>query len=481
MRRRDFIRTVAGTGAVAGVAAACGSSGTASSPASESAAPSAAASTGASTGASSGSSSTGVSGNVNVNFQQFGASTVQATFLAGIVKEFEAANPKAKVSLQPILASENDYYTKLELAMRSPRTSPDVVYEDTFLINSDIAAGYLTPLDDKLASWADWNQFKPTAKTAAKGLDGKTYGVPDGTDTRALWYNKKLFAQAGIAVPWQPKTWDDILTAAKTIKAKLPGVIPFNIYAGTGVGEACPCQGYLMLLYGTKDGTLFDKTSQKWVVGSKQIEDAFGFYQDIFKNNLGPTAQQALTPTWANTLQQQLIPQGKAAINLDGSWNSGTWQPKGAAPWPAWKDTMAQAYMPTQDGQGAGKISVSGGWTWAIPKNSQNPTAAWALIQMLTSKAGELAWAINNVQIPVRTDVANDPTYTAANPTNTFFSGLVASTVYRPAYSAYPKVSLVIQQATEKIITGGASPSEAASFFTQGVTQAVTSAQVTSA
>lgn len=478
MRRRDFIRTVAGTGAVAGVAAACGSSNSSTSPTS-SAAP--AGGDSSSPGAASSGSGGGISGNVNVNFQQFGASMVQADFLAGVVKQFEAANPKAKVSLQPILASENDYYTKLELAMRSPRTSPDVVYEDTFLINSDIAAGYLTSLDDKLSSWADWAQFKPTAKTAAKGLDGHTYGIPDGTDTRALWYNKKLLAQAGIAVPWQPKTWDDILTAAKTIKAKLPGVIPFNIYAGTGVGEACPCQGYEMLLYGTKDGTLFDKASQKWVVGSKQIEDAFGFYQDIFKNNLGPTVQQALTPTWANTLQQQLIPQGKAAINLDGSWNSGTWQAKGAAPWAAWKDTMAVAYMPTQDGQGAGKISVSGGWTWAIPKNSQNPTAAWALIQMLTSKAGELTWDVNNVQIPVRTDVANAPSYTAANPTNAFFSGLVASTVYRPAYSAYPKVSLVLQQACEKVITGGATPSQAASFYTQGVTQAVTSAMVTSA
>ena len=125
-------------------------------------------------------------------------------------------------------------------------------YEDTFLINSDIAAGYLTPLDDRISSWPDWSQFKDTAKTAAQALDGKTYGIPDGTDTRALWFNKKIFAKAGLPTDWQPKSWNDVLTAAQTIKQKVPGVIPLNVYAGTGVGEAASMQGFEMLLYGTR-------------------------------------------------------------------------------------------------------------------------------------------------------------------------------------------------------------------------------------
>jgi Bacterial extracellular solute-binding protein len=109
------------------------------------------------------------------------------------------------VKLQPIVASENDYYTKLQLSMRSSRTAPDMCYEDTFLINSDISAGYLTPLDDRLNGWPDWSRFNEEAKGAAQALDGKTYGIPDGTDVRALWFNKKLFAQAGLPETWQPK------------------------------------------------------------------------------------------------------------------------------------------------------------------------------------------------------------------------------------------------------------------------------------
>jgi multiple sugar transport system substrate-binding protein len=388
-------------------------------------------------------------------------------------KKFTAAHPKATVKLQPIVASENDYYTKLQLSMRSPRTSPDMCYEDTFLINSDISAGYLTPLDDRLSGWADWSQFKETAKGAAKALDGKTYGIPDGTDVRAIWFNKKLFAQAGLPQDWQPKSWNDIVTAAQAIKSKVPGVIPVNVYAGTGTGEAASMQGFEMLLYGAPSGTLFDKASQKWVIDSKQFIDALTFLQQIYSTGLAPSPQQALAPTWANTVSQEMLPKGKLAIDLDGSWLSGNWLPTGAAPWPEWHQTLGNAHMPTQGGEGSGKVTMSGGWTWAIPKNAQNPNAAWEFIKMLTSKEGELEYDIKNVQIPVRSDVAEDPSYVKANPTNAFFSGLVESTIYRPAYAEYSKISLLIQQATEKVITNTATPDAAAKFYSDGVTQIV--------
>ena len=168
MRRREFILTAAGLGAAVGLAA-CGKSGSSTTP-----------------GASGAAASSGgeITGEVKVTFQQFGNSKVQANFLNGWSKKFTEAHPQATVKLQPIVASENDYYTKLQLSMRSPRTAPDMCYEDTFLINSDISAGYLTALDDRISSWPDWSQFKDTAKTAAQALDGKTYGIPDGTDVR---------------------------------------------------------------------------------------------------------------------------------------------------------------------------------------------------------------------------------------------------------------------------------------------------------
>lgn len=455
MRRREFL-AVAGLGTAAGLAG-CGNGGNGS-PAASSAP---------------GGSASAIAGEVKVTFQQFGNSKIQANFLGDMAKQFSAANPGATVKLQPITASENDYYTKLQLAMRSPRTAPDLAYEDTFLINSDIAAGYLSPLDDRLGSWSEWSQFKDTAKTAARALDGKTYGVPDGTDVRAIWFNKEIFGRAGLPEDWAPRTWQDLLSAAQTVKDKVPDVIPINFYVGTGVGEAASMQGFEMLLYGTPGGTLFDADSQKWVVGSPRFGESLTFLQQVYSSGLGPTPQQALAPTWANTVGQELLPTSKLAIAVDGSWLSGNWGSGGAAPWPEWDSVLGTAAMPTQNGEGSGKVTMSGGWTWAIPKNSQNPEAAWAFIKLLTAKQGELDWAIKNVQIPVRSDVAKDPTYLKANPTNAFFSDLVESTIYRPAYAEYAKISLLIQQATEKVVTGNASPQDAAQFYSDGVTKIV--------
>jgi multiple sugar transport system substrate-binding protein len=429
---------------------------------------------------SGGGGSSGDTSTVTVTYQQFGGSHVQEQFLTGVKAEFEKANPGVTINLQPITASENDYYTKLQLQMRTPKTSPDVVYEDTFLINSDIEAGYLRPLDDQLNSWPEWNQFTDTAKGAARALDGKTYGVPDGTDTRAIWFNKEIFAKAGLPADWQPKTWDDLLTTARTIKAKVPGVIPFNIYAGKGLGEATSMQGFEMLLYGT-GATLYDSNAKKWVIGSKGFTDSLQFLKTVYDEELGPTPQQVLDPNWNNNVSQQLTPKGQVAISVDGSWVSHNWLPGDANPWPQWNTVMGNAAMPTQEGQAPGKVSMSGGWTWAIPKNAGNPDKAWEFIKLISDREHQLKWDIDNVQIPVRPDVSGDPTYTAANPTNEFFSSLVPITTYRPAYAVYPRVSNEIQVATESVITGTADVATAAKTFDDQVRSIAGDAVMTAA
>ena len=133
------------------------------------------------------------------------------------------------------------------------------MYEDTFLVNSDVAAGYLAPLDSYVSKWSGWKEFSPAAQAAARGVDGQIYGVSMGTDTRGLYYNKVVFAKAGIPVPWHPTTWAQVLSAAAKIKATEPGVTPMNVYGGTGEGEGTTMQGFEMFLYGTNNW-LWDST-----------------------------------------------------------------------------------------------------------------------------------------------------------------------------------------------------------------------------
>ncbi len=410
---------------------------------------------------------------LKVSFKQSTDNNIKVmdTFLADIKKQFEKKYPGKKVEFIPIKAPDSEYYTKVQQMLRSAKTAPDLVYEDTFLINSDITSGYLKPLDAYLAKWPDWNQFIDTAKAAAKGEDGKTYGVPDGTDTRGLWYDKGIFAKAGLPTAWQPKTWDDVLDAARTIKEKVPDVTPLNVYTGKPAGEAATMQGFEMLLYGTED-RLYDESSKKWVAGSQGFKDALAFVETVYEEKLGPDISTALDPNIQTIVRGDLLPNGKLGINLDGSWLPQDWLEGSGHEWPEWSRKLGLAAMPTQHGQAPGKVSMSGGWTWAIPAKAANPDLAFDFIKTMQSKANAQKWYVANSGIAVREDVANDPAYADAQPGIKFFTDLVASTHYRPAYPAYPKVSTAIQEAMEGVTTGDVSVEEAAKNYDEELRRA---------
>ncbi|WP_232249914.1 ABC transporter substrate-binding protein, partial [Streptomyces sp. HB-N217] len=414
---------------------------------------------------------------VKVSFKQSTDNSIKVMdeYLADIKKQFEKANPGKKVELVPIKAPDSEYYTKLQQMLRSPKTAPDLVYEDTFLINSDITSGYLKPLDEYLADWKDWDQFVDTAKAAAQGEDGKTYGVPDGTDTRGLWFSKDVFAKAGLPADWQPKTWDEVLDAARTIKEKVPGVTPINVYTGKPAGEAATMQGFEMLLYGTGDGgadPLYDKGSKKWITAGQGFKDSLAFVETVYKEKLGPEVSDALDPNFGTKVRGELLPQGKLGIALDGSWLPQDWLEGSGHEWPEWSKELGLAAMPTQNGQAPGRVSMSGGWTWAIPAKAGNPDLAFEFVKTMQTKANAQKWYIANSGIAVRKDVAADPAYVAAQPGIKFFTDLVADTHYRPAYPAYPKVSVAIQEAMEGVTTGDKSVEEAARDYDEALKEA---------
>ena len=419
-------------------------------------------------GCSLSSSSSAGSKTITVAYEEYGDFTQLNTEMQTIKTEYQAAHPGYTVDLEPIEADENDYYTKLTLMNRSGSTAPDVMYEDTFLINSDIQAGYLAPLDSYLAKWSDWSEFTATAKEAAVGADGKTYGVPMGTDTRALYYNKNLFKQAGLPVPWEPKTWADVLSAAETIKARLPGVTPLNVYSGKGAGEGATMQGLEMLLYGTGN-QLYNSATKQWTPNTPGMLSSLNFIKQIYTTGLAPDVEDALNPNFGTTVATTLLPENKLAIDLDGSWLPGNWSSTGAKPWPQWSSVLGETAMPTENGQAPGSTSMSGGWTLAVGAHALDKQAAFDFVALAENEPNSLNYDIIASQIAVRKDVAADPKYLATNPTTGFFTNLVKVTHYRPAYPVYPQISDQIQVAMESVMTNQSSPSAAEAALTQQV------------
>lgn len=416
-------------------------------------------------------SDTGSASSIRVVYQKTASFHQLEDVLTKAKEEYEAANSGMTVELVAIEGEQDQYFTKLALMNGSKDTAPDVMYEDAFQIRTDAAAGYLAPIDDYVTSWADWDQFMDSVKEAGKGEDGKLYGISLGTDTRGLYYNKKIFAEVGLPADWQPTTWDDILQAARTIKKAKPDVIPLNMYASKAVGEGTSMQSFEMLLYGTDD-TLYDTDTKKWVTGSKGFTDSLTFLQTIYDEELAPSLDMALDANIGSRIPTELVPQGKIAMWVDGSWMPGGWI-SGDNAWPEWQETVGYAAMPTQNGQGDGFTSMSGGWTLAMGSQVRNAKAAFDFMTIALNKDNALKYYTENSQIAVRKDVAQDPQYLGYNPSFEFFSSLVQYTHFRPSTPDYTQISGNIQIACEDVATGAATPQEAAAAYDEGLVQIV--------
>ncbi|MFC5468931.1 extracellular solute-binding protein [Cohnella suwonensis] len=393
-------------------------------------------------------------------------------WLAGVKTEFEQAHAGVKVELQPIEGSQ--YSTKAPLLLMDDRTAPEVLAEDSFLINADSAAGYLQELD--VASWEDWGKFNEGIK-AAVTANGKVYGVPFSTDVRGLYYNKELFKKAGLPVPWQPKSWDEVLSASKTIKEKLPDIIPFWMNSGKAGQEATTMQTFEMLLYGTKD-TLYD--NGKWVVKSPGILSSLQFINNIYSGGMGPKLSQVLTAQAGQVLETDLMPNQKVAIVLNGNWMTGSWAETGSKPWPEALDVYDFVKMPTQNGEDPGFTSMSGGWTLAVGAKSKEKELGFEFIKLAINAKNNKAFAILDGALTPRTDVAADAEYTGQKGTlYGVAADFITYTHVRPANAEYPSVSTQIQEMVEKVAAGNLTPEAAMEEYAKNVERTVGADKVT--
>ena len=127
---------------------------------------------------------------------------------------FNATNPKYKVELKEYDATNYDTQMTADLAAGS---APDV-----FALKN-LKFFYTYQSGDQLVDVSDVaaKLDKNTVGVSNFAIDGKTYAVPYRQDGWVLYYNKDLFAKAGVAIPDGTWTWDDYVAAAKKLTSNL--------------------------------------------------------------------------------------------------------------------------------------------------------------------------------------------------------------------------------------------------------------------
>ncbi|MEP7020079.1 MAG: extracellular solute-binding protein, partial [Pseudonocardiales bacterium] len=232
-----------------------------------------------------------VSLTINANDVAGGKNAAEANWITtfvipGYIAAQKAKGVNATVKFNGAGVDDEEYKTKLELGLKTGNGA-DVFAADGIWLGELASAGYVKPLDElvgkETASWDGWSQISKAVQNNLSYKD-KLYGIPNGTDGRVLYFNKKLFAKAGLPADWQPKSWDDILAAGAALK-KISGVNPIQINAGTPMGEATTAQGFLPLLAGTGK-PMFDEASGKWQGATPAVTSVLEYYKKIYGGGL---------------------------------------------------------------------------------------------------------------------------------------------------------------------------------------------------
>ena len=129
-----------------------------------------------------------------VDFVFMRTSDFTEPYWQGVIQDFEAQNPDIQVNLYIFTWEEGQKKIDEMVAQGKPPTLARVA---TRWIPQYVAAGLLEPVDGYMSAEFR-SQFIPLLINEGSQYEGRTFGLPITVSSRALYYNKTLFQQAGL-------------------------------------------------------------------------------------------------------------------------------------------------------------------------------------------------------------------------------------------------------------------------------------------
>ncbi|MBU5365505.1 sugar ABC transporter substrate-binding protein [Enterococcus devriesei] len=279
------------------------------------------------------------------------------------IEEFEKENPKIKITQSNVPV--DDYMgTKLATAFTSG-TGPDIFVASPGTISNFAKAGIPYPMEDYFSD----DIMKDYSKASIKSVtdkDGHIIAVPTEQDLVALFYNKDLLAEKNIQ---PPKTWDELVSAAKQLTTDKRAGITFEVTKGA-------FQNFLLMPF-------------IWQQGSDYIVDG--------KANLDSLEVINALKLWRSMIDDKSAnikpSRGAGDVGILGDDETAMWV-GGTVGIRALNDeykdqNVGVVPLPKID-QTAKDVTVAGGWNFVVNSKSEHPKEAAKFVKyMFLDKDGK--------------------------------------------------------------------------------------------
>lgn len=307
-----------------------------------------------------------------------------------VIQVFEADYPN--IHVETFHRPWNDYFKEHRAKFEAGEPVPDVLFWTQAPI--DVPHGYFMDVAPLMkAENYSLDDFFPSLLIHFRVGEG-IYGLPRDSDTKVIFYNKRLFNRADLPYPKAGWTWDDL--RATSLALKEANVVDYSF--------AYEVNDWWMIWMWQNGVQVFDDKlfPTKTDLGDPAAAEAVQFFADL-------TNVDQVTPPYevlgSSEQIATLFKEGKLAMAFGNH-----------ALVPAFAEIKDFEWDVVGLPQQKRRANLAAGAGYVIAAKTAHPDAAWTFLKFLAGPKGQAIFAESGVAVPARRSVAQSEVFMEQQP-----------------------------------------------------------------
>lgn len=359
--------------------------------------------------------------------------------LRSLIEEFEKRNPDIKVEIQGVPAAQREsaFITQYRAGM-----SPDVFRMNTTAVGSFVDMGALLPLDE-FADEAYLSQHTDFLVKAGR-WDNHVYTIPSEGGVFALYYNARLFEEAGLDPNRPPETLEELVEYAKALTDPEKGRWGITLRGTNDAGSAIAVQAWIL----ANGADIFNEDYTDTLLDTPEALEAFRVMIELHTVHgacpPGPAdAGYTETLTYFAQGQAAMMQQHEIGYGIMLTINPDIAKDIRIARWPGPVNTCS------------GRGSVYG-----ISSQTRNAEAAWRLVEFLASEEVQIRFYTKASVYPSRTSILESELL-QSDPIAAAFADILKTATSYPLWPEWPRAQNILSSTVQRALIGEVDPDTA--------------------